>query len=289
MGTKRYNVRVGPPPKPNRKKWPFVGTIRFAGMTIHVENLPGQVRGGTDNKGKKWKTKMKWPYGEIHKTMGLDGDKVDVYVGPDSSSKKVYVVNQNHPKGHPKAGQFDEQKVMLGFGSAAAAKRAYLAHYDSDSFFRSMTEMGLDQFKKSVMKEDKGEKIAVEAAYRAGFKRALDEAEKDSSIEKKIDTEVEQSNKAPLVLPDTDEGLSPRHYPLISGLIGGAAGIGAGSLLGRLAGRRGGGAVLGGLTGTLLGGAAAHLSPDVRKAIEDTRTGIDEKVQRLLEPNAVTE
>lgn len=171
MTTQRYKVNVGPPPKPNRKEWPFVGTIRFAGMVIHVENLPGSVREGTGPGGKKWRTKMKHPYGEIHKTKGLDGDKVDVYVGPDSSSKKVYVVNQNHPKGHPKAGQFDEEKVMLGFSNASAARRAYLAHYDNDSFFRSITEMGMDEFKKSVYKEDKGEKIAE--AYEAGFKRAL--------------------------------------------------------------------------------------------------------------------
>jgi hypothetical protein len=90
---------------------------------------------------------------------------VDVYVGPHEKASNVYIVHQNHVYG-PKKGQYDEDKVMLGFQSARAARRAYLAHYDSGAFFRSITEMPFDTFKKMIFKkENQGEKIAAFLAY----------------------------------------------------------------------------------------------------------------------------
>ena len=70
----------------------------------------------------------------------------------------MYIINQNHPNDHPsKPGEYDEQKVMLGFDSADAAKRAYLKQYNRPDFFRSITAMHIDKFKKA-MYQDKGEK-----------------------------------------------------------------------------------------------------------------------------------
>lgn len=192
-----YELEMGPPPHPNRKKWPFVGTMRRHGLTIHIENLPGSYREGTDHSGKHWRSMMHWPYGEIHKTLGLDGDKVDVFVGPNKKSERVFVVNQNHPKGHPNEGDFDEQKVMLGFDDADVAKREYLRHYDNDSYFRSITEMDMETFKKSL-KEERGDKIAslctadacrsqdklqrVARAYRSGLVRGVHDASEKTAL-----------------------------------------------------------------------------------------------------------
>jgi hypothetical protein len=92
-------VKVGPPPKPNRKEYPFTGTIKYQGLTIHVENEKGSYREGTGPGGKKWRTHMRYHYGEIVGTRGVDRDKLDVYVGPRSSCEEVYVVHQNHPSG----------------------------------------------------------------------------------------------------------------------------------------------------------------------------------------------
>ena len=134
-----WNIQA--PPVPNRREYPFVGTVKAHGLTIHLENLKGSVR-----KGKGWETKMKYHYGEILGTRGVDRDKLDVYLGPNPKSKKVFVVHQNNPKTE----KYDEDKVMLGFDSAEAAKKAYLSQYDSPTFFRSMTECKLDDFNKNI-------------------------------------------------------------------------------------------------------------------------------------------
>lgn len=154
-------LKIGPPPSPNRDVFPFVGTADVQGLKIDIENLAGSIREGTEPNGKKWRTKMRYHYGEIRKTKGTDRDKLDVYIGPNPQSKKVFIVHQNHPGGRPKAGQYDEDKVMLGFNSAEEAKRGYLKQYDRKDFFRSMTEMNMSQFKKSIFGENKGEKIAA--------------------------------------------------------------------------------------------------------------------------------
>lgn len=172
------DVKIGPPPNPNRKKFPFSGTAELQGIKINIENLKGSTRKGVDASGKRWSQKMHYHYGEIVRpdTEGTDGDKLDAYIGPDPSSKKVFIVHQNHPKDHPtKAGEYDEDKVMLGFPSADAAKKAYLSQYNDDSFFRSITEMDIDQFKKVVL-ENKGEKVArlaEEEKRRAHAQRVL--------------------------------------------------------------------------------------------------------------------
>lgn len=148
-------IKVGPPPEPNRSEYPFVGSIKFRGLAIHVENIPGSYRTG-----KGWSTEMKLPYGEIDGTLGADKDKVDVYVGPYTGAKDVYVVHQNFVAG-PNRGTYDEDKVMVGFSNPDQAKAAYLAHYDNPKFFRSMTTMTFEVFKAILKKNEvHGEKIA---------------------------------------------------------------------------------------------------------------------------------
>lgn len=149
------HIKIGPPPTPNRREYPFTGTIEFKGLTIHVENAPGTIR-----KGKTWQTEMKLPYGEILSTRGTDGDKLDVYVGPWRDAENAYIVHQNFVGG-PKDGRYDEDKVMLGFESAEQAKAAYLAHYTNPKFFRSITAMAFPLFKRAILrKEAHGEKLA---------------------------------------------------------------------------------------------------------------------------------
>jgi len=159
---------MGPPPKRNRKEYPFIGTVKRHGITIHVENKPGSKR--------HWKggfTMMRNHYGEILGSRGTDGDKLDVYVGPVEEPKEVYVVHQNFPK----TGKYDEDKVMLGFSTPISAKNAYLKHYDSPKFFGSMTIMSIEDFKKKIFGSLKGEKVA----------EALPVEEKVASIQTFID------------------------------------------------------------------------------------------------------
>jgi len=136
--------KMGPPPSPNRDKFPFVGTINFRGLLIYVENAPGTWRTGPG-----WKTLMKVPYGEFARSLGTDGDKLDVYVGPDRNCENVFIVHQNFVRG-PKKGEYDEDKTLLGFSSPKDAKSAYLAHYDSPDFFGCMSMMPFSEFKRRL-------------------------------------------------------------------------------------------------------------------------------------------
>lgn len=176
-------LKIGPPPFPNRDKYPFVGTTRFRNITIDIENLDGSVRSGIGPDGKPWKTEFKGAlYGEIRHSKGADGDPVDVYLKnpPDDKANLAYIIHQNHPRNHPdKPGEYDEDKVVLGVSSPEEAKELYLKHYNRKDFFRSLTIMGIEAFKKTIFSHSKGEKIAmikiatVQDAYDLGVKIAF--------------------------------------------------------------------------------------------------------------------
>lgn len=120
--------------------------VSFRGLDIAIENKKGSVRSGVDNDGEEWKTKMFYPYGYIRGTMGVDGDAVDCFVGPNKEGEKVFIIHQEDPEN----GKFDEDKVMLGFDTLDYARAAYLAHYDDQKFLGKITAMNFEEFKKKV-------------------------------------------------------------------------------------------------------------------------------------------
>jgi hypothetical protein len=75
----------------------------------------------------------------IKRTIGRDGDHVDVYLGPTLKSPYVYLVGQ-----YDAAGQFRGWKVFLGFGSAAQIRNTK-AFSDGRGH---VTKMSIDQFKR---------------------------------------------------------------------------------------------------------------------------------------------
>jgi hypothetical protein len=104
---------------------------------------------------------MGMDYGYIRGTVGVDKDHVDVFIGPNPESEIVYIVNQNDPV----TGKFDEQKVMLGFCTEAAAKEAYLKQYDRPGFFGDIVKMDIDTFKtKAFDPKNKGHPLEKCAA-----------------------------------------------------------------------------------------------------------------------------
>lgn len=101
------------------------GEVKLPGLpTISIENPVGSIREGTTAEGKAWKTTMVHHYGEFDGPAGADGDKVDVFIGPDLKSKAAFVIHQVDSEG-----DFDEHKVMVGFKDEDAAKQGYLANY----------------------------------------------------------------------------------------------------------------------------------------------------------------
>jgi len=125
------------------------GRLVFRGLNISVETKKGATRKGVSPSGKKWSVKMTWPYGYIRNTMGVDGDHVDCFIGPNEQARLVYVMHVN------KAGTFDkydEDKCMLGFNTAKEAKQALLENYSDPRFFGGMDAIPFEQFKESVLK-----------------------------------------------------------------------------------------------------------------------------------------
>lgn len=119
----------------------------FQGLPVAIENPIGSVREGIDRGGKRWRVTMSADYGYINRTEGVDGDQVDVYIGPDADAPIAYVITQMAP---PDFREVDEQKVMLGYLTPEAAKAAYLAHYDNPRFFGRMKPMPMDEFKRKA-------------------------------------------------------------------------------------------------------------------------------------------
>ena len=119
------------------------GHVYVKGMKISIEQPKGSIRKGTDGKGKEWKTKMSNHYGYFSRTVGKDGDHVDVFIGPDIDDfDKVFVVDQKVN------GKFDESKVMLGFSDIESAKQAYMNNYSKDwKGFWKITGVPLEIFK----------------------------------------------------------------------------------------------------------------------------------------------
>jgi hypothetical protein len=60
----------------------------------------------------------------------------------------VFVIHQVDPYKYGRP--FDEDKVMLGWDDAAAAKSAYLSQYDRPDFYGGMVAMDVEVFKKKA-------------------------------------------------------------------------------------------------------------------------------------------
>jgi hypothetical protein len=103
------------------------GIAHVHGMTLMIEWPEGSTRVGAGAGGKVWRRKMKCHYGRIKRTVGLDGEPVDVFLGPHPESELVYVVSQLTGDG-----DLDEHKVMLGTRNLREARDLYLAHYPED-------------------------------------------------------------------------------------------------------------------------------------------------------------
>lgn len=143
--------------------YPIKKRLKLWGFDISIENPAGSVRRWYDPHGKETgSTKMHYDYGYIRRTEGTDGDHVDVYIGPDTDSERVYVIDQmKKPATGSDWSHFDEQKVMLGFSSASDAKTAYGRQYDDPRFFGSMKEMSMAEFRDKVLdRANHGRKIA---------------------------------------------------------------------------------------------------------------------------------
>lgn len=122
------------------------GHVSLNGFQITIENPKGTYRCGKGRNGVWWRSKLTHHYGYFTRTKGHDGDAIDVYIGPRVGSfNYVYVIDQNYPDGN-----FDESKVMFGFGGLKSAVRGYLSNYPKTQSrrIRAVTKVTIEDFKK---------------------------------------------------------------------------------------------------------------------------------------------
>lgn len=135
------------------------GHTNLHGMDIAIENPRGSTRSGKRKDGSTWSHEMSDHYGYVKRTMGADGDQVDVYIGPKQESQNVYVVDQVNQD----SGKFDEHKAMIGFDSEQEAVAAYESNFDKGWKVGPVKAMSVDGFK-SWLKDGDTSKPAVTAS-----------------------------------------------------------------------------------------------------------------------------
>jgi len=120
------------------------GRLNIYGLSISIENPKGSIRSGVSPEGKKWSIKLKNHYGYFNgNNIGKDGDPVDVFIGPNPNSEKVFVVNQKN-----KNDGFDEHKVLIGFDNFSGAVNGYLDNYEKGwDMIMSVHQTTIDKFK----------------------------------------------------------------------------------------------------------------------------------------------
>lgn len=133
---------------------------RVDGHNISIENPNGSVRRGTDADGKPWETKMQNDYGYIRGTKSVDGDHIDVFLSDTPEEGDVFVIDQVNNDG-----SFDEHKVMYGFPSEDAARKAYLSNYDEGwQGLGAITHVSKEEFKKWIQSSKRKTKPFAEYA-----------------------------------------------------------------------------------------------------------------------------
>lgn len=136
------------------------GRVTIDGIKIDIENPKGSTRTSTElnpDGTPVWTVpNMPAHYGEIPGVKVADSsrgkDWLDVYIGDNPTSEKVWVVDQIDPK----TGRYDEPKSLLAFDTREQAIAAYDAGFSDGSGPSrrgAVTEMTRDQFK-SWIKSD---------------------------------------------------------------------------------------------------------------------------------------
>ena len=162
------------------------GHVTLWGLPITIENPKGSIRRGTDANGKQWEQEMHHTYGKIRRTEGVDGDHIDVFIGPNLTSDKVFVVDQRNVD----TGEFDEHKCMLGFDSLEDAQNGYLSNYEEGwQGMGTVTEVTMDEFKKWIDSSHRKTKPFAE------YKSVKTEGAADTAMEEQPDITNESAQE----------------------------------------------------------------------------------------------
>lgn len=154
------------------------GHINLYGLDITIENAKGGTRAGIGKDGKRWEVTMPAAYGYVKGTKAVDGDQVDVYIGDNCESDKVWVVDQcDH-----ETKKYDEPKCMICFPSKDEARSTYIKGFNDgkgEERIMAITEMTVDAWKEWL---DSGDTKKPLGKKEEDLEEGLDEAEEPKKI-----------------------------------------------------------------------------------------------------------
>lgn len=127
--------------RPDDPPW---GERTVLGLRVVIENPAGSYRTWMRPDGSEGRTLMRWDYGFFADYLGADGEELDCYLGPHPDTGPVCIVYQFKV---PTFAAFDEEKVMVGWPTPAAALDAYLLQYDNPRFYGTMVVMSAGEFR----------------------------------------------------------------------------------------------------------------------------------------------
>ncbi|WP_196236020.1 LPD38 domain-containing protein [Bradyrhizobium japonicum] len=122
------------------------GHVKWNGLDITIETPKGAERSGKGANGESWSIAMPGHYGYIRRTVGKDGDQVDVTFGDDPKSSRAFIVDQFNPE----TGRFDEHKLFVGYPDLESATLAYDLSFSDGSGpqrRKAVSELSVDQLK----------------------------------------------------------------------------------------------------------------------------------------------
>lgn len=130
-------------PMPEADERPPLEQRFYQGFDVIIENPVGSVRSGPG-----FSVTMTHPYGYFAGTVGADGDGVDVFLGPNELAEKAYIVHTQDPS----TGEYDEDKVMLGFDSCGEAMTAFFENYSHPHFFKGVETIFVEDLEEKFAK-----------------------------------------------------------------------------------------------------------------------------------------
>jgi hypothetical protein len=155
------------------------GHIKFDGFDISIENPKGSIRRGTNEKGEEWSNIMPSDYGYFKGTIGKDKDHIDVFLGDNLESDKVYVVDQVNPE----TGSFDEHKILMGYNSISEARNAYMEGYEEGwqglGAITRTTKDGLKEWFKGDTKKPFAPEMEIKFKVEDTYKSIISKINKD--------------------------------------------------------------------------------------------------------------
>lgn len=174
------------------------GHVTIQGLDIAIENERGSERKGTDPDGNEWAVKMAHHYGYIKKTEGADGDHVDVFIGKNPDSEKVFIVDQVNQDG-----TFDEHKVMLGFDNKAMAVTGYKSSYQKGWKVGPVKSMTMAEFKDWLKSGDTKKPSATDIDD--GIKNVVEPENTNETTQKDSAESTSDQEQKPAVTATKDE------------------------------------------------------------------------------------